>query len=245
MTCFSIFAKDLLLKILKRIVLIVMIQSCSEAVKAKAKKNVVDALDSEKSKTRQFDAASNSQELLRLSEVPENMEHPQPSIFKGSLKGYQLKGMNWLANLYDQVRRANHREYFMADFANENFDGKKFYFSRELVEFWPMKWVLAKLCSPLHFYVTLQRNTVRFLLQYEIFLSFIIKLTICIIQQLSGALFSSFLQLRLCTIGNRRWPGLCRSSKSYLTGAILKSAKYSGNSGRQRTCTRKRPRFTW
>ncbi|XP_066991425.2 chromatin-remodeling ATPase INO80-like [Anabrus simplex] len=29
-------------------------------------------------------------------------ERPQPSIFKGSLKHYQLKGMNWLADLYDQ-----------------------------------------------------------------------------------------------------------------------------------------------
>ncbi|XP_023668681.2 chromatin-remodeling ATPase INO80 isoform X1 [Paramormyrops kingsleyae] len=27
---------------------------------------------------------------------------PQPSIFNGKLKGYQLKGMNWLANLYEQ-----------------------------------------------------------------------------------------------------------------------------------------------
>lgn len=28
---------------------------------------------------------------------------PQPTIFNGKLKGYQLKGMNWLANLYEQV----------------------------------------------------------------------------------------------------------------------------------------------
>ncbi|KAJ8378134.1 hypothetical protein AAFF_G00247720 [Aldrovandia affinis] len=27
---------------------------------------------------------------------------PQPTIFDGKLKGYQLKGMNWLANLYEQ-----------------------------------------------------------------------------------------------------------------------------------------------
>lgn len=30
-------------------------------------------------------------------------EIPQPTIFNGKLKGYQLKGMNWLANLYEQV----------------------------------------------------------------------------------------------------------------------------------------------
>lgn len=29
---------------------------------------------------------------------------PQPTIFNGKLKGYQLKGMNWLANLYEQVK---------------------------------------------------------------------------------------------------------------------------------------------
>ncbi|XP_010772835.1 chromatin-remodeling ATPase INO80, partial [Notothenia coriiceps] len=29
-------------------------------------------------------------------------EIPQPAMFDGKLKGYQLKGMNWLANLYEQ-----------------------------------------------------------------------------------------------------------------------------------------------
>lgn len=29
-------------------------------------------------------------------------ELPQPNLFSGTLKAYQLKGMNWLANLYDQ-----------------------------------------------------------------------------------------------------------------------------------------------
>ena len=29
-------------------------------------------------------------------------ELPQPLLFKGTLKAYQLKGMNWLANLFDQ-----------------------------------------------------------------------------------------------------------------------------------------------
>ena len=27
---------------------------------------------------------------------------PQPTILQGKLKGYQLKGMNWLASLYNQ-----------------------------------------------------------------------------------------------------------------------------------------------
>ncbi|KAK2584287.1 hypothetical protein KPH14_006689 [Odynerus spinipes] len=73
----------------------------SESMKQKAKKNATEAFDNEKARTKQFDTAAASQEL-RLSDTPENLEHPQPSIFKGNLKGYQLKGMNWLANLYDQ-----------------------------------------------------------------------------------------------------------------------------------------------
>ena len=71
-------------------------------MKQKAKRNATEAFDSERARTRQFDASTGSQEL-RLSDTPETMEHPQPAIFKGNLKGYQLKGMNWLANLYDQV----------------------------------------------------------------------------------------------------------------------------------------------
>lgn len=71
-------------------------------MKQKAKRNATEAFDSERERTRQFDASKASQEL-RLSDTPETMEHPQPAIFKGNLKGYQLKGMNWLANLYDQV----------------------------------------------------------------------------------------------------------------------------------------------
>lgn len=71
-------------------------------MKHKAKKNAIDAFDSERARTRQFDTAAAAKEL-RLSDTPETLEHPQPAIFKGNLKGYQMKGMNWLANLYDQV----------------------------------------------------------------------------------------------------------------------------------------------
>lgn len=73
----------------------------SDSVKQKAKRNAIEAFDNERARTRLFDSAASSQEL-RLNDTPENLEHPQPAIFKGNLKGYQLKGMNWLANLYDQ-----------------------------------------------------------------------------------------------------------------------------------------------
>lgn len=74
----------------------------SDVMKHKAKRNATEAFDSEKARAKQFNTAAASQEL-RLSDTPETLEHPQPAIFKGNLKGYQLKGMNWLANLYDQV----------------------------------------------------------------------------------------------------------------------------------------------
>ena len=41
---------------------------------------------------------------LRLAGGAENgkEDRKQPDIFQGKLKAYQLKGMNWLMNLYDQ-----------------------------------------------------------------------------------------------------------------------------------------------
>ncbi|XP_044009153.1 chromatin-remodeling ATPase INO80-like isoform X1 [Aphidius gifuensis] len=79
----------------------------SEIMKQKAKKNAIEAFDHDRSRTRQFDtsasaATSSANKELCLNNTPDNLEHPQPSIFMGNLKGYQLKGMNWLANLYDQ-----------------------------------------------------------------------------------------------------------------------------------------------
>ncbi|XP_060536822.1 chromatin-remodeling ATPase INO80 isoform X2 [Cylas formicarius] len=71
----------------------------SEAMKEKAKKNAQDAFKSEKARTKNFDQQANS----CLTEVePIDGEQPQPEMFHGKLKGYQLKGMNWLANLYSQ-----------------------------------------------------------------------------------------------------------------------------------------------
>ncbi|CAH0562051.1 unnamed protein product [Brassicogethes aeneus] len=71
----------------------------SEAMKEKAKRNAQDAFNSEKARTRHFDMHANSS--MEDVEVPE-IEQPQPNIFRGKLKGYQLRGMNWLANLYSQ-----------------------------------------------------------------------------------------------------------------------------------------------
>nr|CAH7766293.1 unnamed protein product [Callosobruchus chinensis] len=71
----------------------------SEAIKEMAKKNALDAFQSEKARTKHFDQQANS--CLGDFENLEG-EQPQPDLFRGKLKGYQLRGMNWLANLYSQ-----------------------------------------------------------------------------------------------------------------------------------------------
>lgn len=45
---------------------------------------------------------------------------PQPTIFNGKLKGYQLKGMNWLANLYEQVPVSLKKKSTWLDFEKKN-----------------------------------------------------------------------------------------------------------------------------
>lgn len=77
----------------------------SELMKAKAKKNAQEAFQNERARTRHFDLEAHSQITTDENYKPLDSidgEHPQPHIFRGSLKGYQLRGMNWLANLYDQ-----------------------------------------------------------------------------------------------------------------------------------------------
>lgn len=72
-------------------------------MKAKAKKNAQEAFQNERARTRHFDmeASANLEQNMKNAATTDG-EHPQPSIFRGNLKGYQLRGMNWLANLYDQ-----------------------------------------------------------------------------------------------------------------------------------------------
>lgn len=70
----------------------------SENLKKQVQENVQVAFEAEKLRSSQFDEPD-----VMENEVNVNEERPQPGMFKGSLKHYQLKGMNWLANLYDQV----------------------------------------------------------------------------------------------------------------------------------------------
>lgn len=67
-----------------------------------AKKKAQDALLAQRSKAKSFDAQTastfKSAELSSLS----TQSIPQPKMLNCQLKPYQLKGLNWMANLYEQ-----------------------------------------------------------------------------------------------------------------------------------------------
>ena len=73
----------------------------SERVKAQVKENAVRALAVHDNVTKAFDVAS-EEAVPPHDDVAKEEDRPQPEIFNGTLKKYQLKGMNWLLNLYDQ-----------------------------------------------------------------------------------------------------------------------------------------------
>jgi DNA helicase INO80 len=76
----------------------------SEVLKNKAQQNVQNAFKVEKEKTAEFDKVAHEPTLEPVVDLINSgsviKELPQPNCFKGVLKGYQLKGMTWLAHLY-------------------------------------------------------------------------------------------------------------------------------------------------
>lgn len=73
-------------------------------MKQLAQKNASDAFYTERARTREFDQLANLSPSSSLNLKADGVveEYPQPDMFQGNLKGYQIKGMTWLANLYDQ-----------------------------------------------------------------------------------------------------------------------------------------------
>lgn len=71
-------------------------------MKARASRNAREAFRAERARASLFDEAAGAS--AEGCEAERRGDYDQPAIFRGTLKGYQLKGMNWLANLYDQVR---------------------------------------------------------------------------------------------------------------------------------------------
>lgn len=78
--------------------------------KALALSNAHEAYKCHQNKKKNFDAEfrnrqgriCDSDSVFANPSIVANNDWPQPVMFAGKLKGYQLKGMNWLANLYDQ-----------------------------------------------------------------------------------------------------------------------------------------------
>ncbi|XP_037088223.1 chromatin-remodeling ATPase INO80-like [Pollicipes pollicipes] len=82
----------------------------SEAAKTLALENARAAVERSRQHMGLFDrssghavaaAAAPDEAALRLDQPEAAREYPQPALFQGVLKTYQLKGMNWIANLFD------------------------------------------------------------------------------------------------------------------------------------------------
>lgn len=76
----------------------------SEKIKQLVQKNAEDAFYVERERTKKFNTFNAQDALSPLNLQPDGTieELPQPKLFEGKLKGYQIKGVTWLANLYDQ-----------------------------------------------------------------------------------------------------------------------------------------------
>uniref|UniRef100_A0A673XIV4 Chromatin-remodeling ATPase INO80 n=1 Tax=Salmo trutta TaxID=8032 RepID=A0A673XIV4_SALTR len=93
----------------------------SEYYKSQALRNAKEAYEIHQARTRLFDEEAKDSRCASLHQasggsgsgfgesyslsnpsIQAGEDIPQPTIFNGKLKGYQLKGMNWLANLYEQ-----------------------------------------------------------------------------------------------------------------------------------------------
>lgn len=75
-------------------------------MKSKVKQSVSQAFRAEQQRTRKFAPSSGQAQAQADSSIENSFnppeEQPQPLMFKGNLKHYQLKGLSWIANLYDQ-----------------------------------------------------------------------------------------------------------------------------------------------
>lgn len=73
----------------------------SQLVKQRAMNNVNTAFHAHQQRTQQFDNQVTAEDVDQV-EPQVRPEFAQPKQFQGSLKSYQLKGMNWISNLYDE-----------------------------------------------------------------------------------------------------------------------------------------------
>lgn len=77
-------------------------------MKAQALQTAQDAVRSQQSVLNKFDSTSDNRRAgggAGSGVLANEKEYDQPAVFMGQLKSYQLKGMNWIANLYYFVSR--------------------------------------------------------------------------------------------------------------------------------------------
>ncbi|XP_058985395.1 chromatin-remodeling ATPase INO80-like, partial [Musca domestica] len=85
----------------------------AEEMKQLAQLHAEEAFVNDQNKAKKFDVSvkkeSGHSDYIKEEDKPQSLltektqaDLPQPSIFRGSLKAYQIKGMTWLANIYDQ-----------------------------------------------------------------------------------------------------------------------------------------------
>jgi DNA helicase INO80 len=74
----------------------------SENAKMLARNNATQAMEIHQRMTKRYDIEVGAEVPTPVERVEEKKDHSQPNMFHGKLKNYQLKGMNWLLNLYDQ-----------------------------------------------------------------------------------------------------------------------------------------------
>lgn len=68
----------------------------SESMKAQALQTAQEAVRAQQSVLHKFSDSTSG----GVTTQPGEKEYAQPVVFMGQLKSYQLKGMNWIANLY-------------------------------------------------------------------------------------------------------------------------------------------------
>uniref|UniRef100_A0A1I8N1Y1 Chromatin-remodeling ATPase INO80 n=1 Tax=Musca domestica TaxID=7370 RepID=A0A1I8N1Y1_MUSDO len=85
----------------------------AEEMKQLAQQHAEEAFVNDQNKAKKFDVSvkkeSGHSDYIKEEDKPQSLltektqaDLPQPTIFRGSLKAYQIKGMTWLANIYDQ-----------------------------------------------------------------------------------------------------------------------------------------------
>lgn len=106
-----------------------------EALQREAERLAANAAAAHQARLSQFDAHKEEKEkemdFMNPTTLQDAQLLEQPSLLQVQLKSYQLKGLTWLASLYEQVITSLYKGFL-------------FYLFRVLMAFWQMKWVWVR-----------------------------------------------------------------------------------------------------